>query len=127
MHLDRIKIVNWVKCFTCSKIHPTYFHRVKFIIGLFSRIFCFYPSISCSIIIGFNGCFFDFFDGFFARIFGVESDLGVQLDSMADLITSGIAPGALMYQLFLLSGIKTNDYILNLSSDIFFSGVICST
>jgi CDP-diacylglycerol--serine O-phosphatidyltransferase len=37
---------------------------------------------------------------------------------MADLITSGFAPGALMYQLFVLSGVKIVDYPINISSDI---------
>ena len=43
------------------------------------------------------GIFFDFFDGFFARKFGVSGPLGVQLDSLADMVTSGVAPGFVMY------------------------------
>ena len=42
---------------------------------------------------------FDFFDGFFARKFGVAGPLGVQLDSLADMITSGLVPGFVMYRL----------------------------
>lgn len=45
------------------------------------------------------GIFFDFFDGFFARKFGVSGPLGVQLDSLADMVTSGVAPGYCMYVL----------------------------
>jgi CDP-diacylglycerol--serine O-phosphatidyltransferase len=45
------------------------------------------------------GIFFDFLDGFFARKFGVAGPLGVQLDSLADMITSGVVPGYVMYQL----------------------------
>lgn len=45
------------------------------------------------------GIFFDFFDGFFARKFGVAGPLGVQLDSLADMVTSGVAPGFLMYKM----------------------------
>ena len=45
------------------------------------------------------GIFFDFFDGFFARKFGVSGPLGVQLDSLADMVTSGVVPGYLMYTL----------------------------
>lgn len=45
------------------------------------------------------GIFFDFFDGFFARKFGVSGPLGVQLDSLADMVTSGVVPGFVMYQL----------------------------
>lgn len=47
------------------------------------------------------GIFLDFFDGFFARKFGVSGPLGVQLDSLADMVTSGVVPGYAMYQMLL--------------------------
>jgi len=47
------------------------------------------------------GIFFDFFDGFFARKFGVAGPLGVQLDSLADMVTSGVVPGFVMFKLML--------------------------
>ncbi len=46
------------------------------------------------------GIFLDFFDGFFARLFKVSSPLGLQLDSLADMITSGLVPGYVMFQMF---------------------------
>lgn len=45
------------------------------------------------------GIFFDFFDGFFARKFGVSDPLGVQLDSLADMVTCGVVPGLVMVHL----------------------------
>lgn len=45
------------------------------------------------------GIGFDFFDGFFARMFKVTGPLGIQLDSLADAVTSGIVPGFIMYKL----------------------------
>ncbi len=45
------------------------------------------------------GIFFDFFDGFFARKFNVAGPLGVQLDSLADMVTSGVVPGYVMFVL----------------------------
>jgi CDP-diacylglycerol--serine O-phosphatidyltransferase len=45
------------------------------------------------------GIFLDFFDGFFARLFKVASPLGLQLDSLADMVTSGVVPGYVMYVL----------------------------
>lgn len=45
------------------------------------------------------GIFFDFFDGFLARKFGVAGPLGVQLDSLADMVTSGVVPGFVMYKM----------------------------
>ncbi len=47
------------------------------------------------------GIFFDFFDGFFARLLKVPSELGLQLDSLADMITSGLVPGIVMVQLLI--------------------------
>jgi len=49
------------------------------------------------------GIFFDFFDGLAARLLNVGSELGKQLDSLADMVTSGVAPGIVMYQLILAS------------------------
>ncbi len=49
------------------------------------------------------GIFLDFFDGFFARLWKVSGPLGVQLDSLADMVTSGVVPGYVMYQM-LISG-----------------------
>ena len=43
------------------------------------------------------GIFLDFFDGFFARMFHVSGPLGVQLDSLADMVTSGTVPGVVMF------------------------------
>jgi CDP-diacylglycerol--serine O-phosphatidyltransferase len=43
------------------------------------------------------GIFLDFFDGFFARLFKVAGELGLQLDSLADMITSGLVPGFVMF------------------------------
>ena len=48
----------------------------------------------------FLGIFFDFFDGFLARKLNVQSDLGVQLDSLADMVTSGLVPGLVLFYLF---------------------------
>ena len=45
------------------------------------------------------GIFFDFFDGFFARLFHVSSPLGLQLDSLADMVTSGVVPGFVLFKM----------------------------
>ena len=45
------------------------------------------------------GIFFDFFDGLVARLLKVQSELGKQLDSLADMVTSGVVPGIILYQL----------------------------
>ena len=45
------------------------------------------------------GIFFDFFDGFFARVLKVSGELGKQLDSLADMVTSGVVPGIVLFVL----------------------------
>lgn len=46
------------------------------------------------------GIFFDFWDGFLARKFNVSGELGLQLDSLADMVTSGVVPGLMLFKLF---------------------------
>jgi CDP-diacylglycerol---serine O-phosphatidyltransferase len=45
----------------------------------------------------------DFLDGFVARLFNATSNLGKQLDSLADLVSFGVAPGMIVYQFLRLS------------------------
>lgn len=47
------------------------------------------------------GAAFDFFDGMVARMIGVSGKFGLQLDSLADDITFGLAPSAMIFTLFI--------------------------
>lgn len=49
------------------------------------------------------GIFFDFFDGLVARALKAQSEIGVQMDSLADMVTCGVVPGLVMVQLLQLS------------------------
>jgi len=46
------------------------------------------------------GAVFDFFDGMSARALGVSSPIGKELDSLADVVTFGVAPSAILFRLF---------------------------
>ena len=46
---------------------------------------------------------FDFFDGFVARLLHVKSPIGKELDSLADMVSFGVLPGVVMFQLLTLS------------------------
>jgi CDP-diacylglycerol---serine O-phosphatidyltransferase len=48
----------------------------------------------------------DFLDGFVARFFKVCSEMGKQLDSLADVVSFGVAPGVILFQLLRMSLIK---------------------
>ena len=59
----------------------------------------------------FFGAILDFFDGLSARLLKVSSEIGKHLDSMADMVTFGVAPGMIMFQMIKLSNIDDNSYI----------------
>ena len=44
------------------------------------------------------GIFLDFFDGLAARLLGVASPVGRELDSLADVVTSGVAPALILFK-----------------------------
>jgi CDP-diacylglycerol--serine O-phosphatidyltransferase len=46
---------------------------------------------------------FDFFDGMIARLLKSYSDIGKELDSLADMVSFGVLPSVIVYQLFLQS------------------------
>lgn len=45
----------------------------------------------------------DFLDGFVARLFKASSEMGKQLDSLADIVSFGVAPALILYQFLRLS------------------------
>lgn len=51
-----------------------------------------------AIFIGISG-FADFFDGFVARVLKTDSEMGKQLDSLADMISFGMVPGLIFYKM----------------------------
>lgn len=51
------------------------------------------------------GAVFDFFDGMSARLLGVSSPIGKELDSLADDITFGFAPSAIIFD-FMKGGVE---------------------
>ena len=55
------------------------------------------------------GIFFDYLDGLFARLLNAYSELGLQLDSLADMVTSGVVPGFTVYMM--LSELSSNLYL----------------
>ena len=71
--------------------------------GSIAVLFAVYGNMKYAALFVFLGIFFDFFDGLLARKLKVQSELGLQLDSLADMVTSGLVPGIVMFQLINLS------------------------
>ena len=72
--------------------------------GCIAVIFTVNNNFVAASLFVFLGIFFDFFDGFAARKLNIQSELGVQLDSLADMVTSGLVPGLVMFKLLQLTG-----------------------
>lgn len=51
----------------------------------------------------------DFLDGFVARLFKATSEMGKQLDSLADVVSFGVAPAMILYQLLRISFAKQDN------------------
>lgn len=60
----------------------------------------FYGNYRWAIVMIIIGAVFDFFDGMVARLLGVSSPIGKELDSLADVVTFGVAPSAILFYLF---------------------------
>lgn len=71
--------------------------------GCVATVFAVLNQMELAAMFVFLGIVFDFFDGMAARLLHVKSDLGLQLDSLADVITSGLVPGIVMFQLLGMS------------------------
>ena len=71
--------------------------------GCVATVFAVLNQLELAALFVFLGIIFDFFDGFAARILNVRSEIGLQLDSLADMITSGLVPGIVMFQLLAMS------------------------
>lgn len=89
-----------------KKSVPHFFTSLNLLSGCFSIYFAYIFQFETALFFLLAGVFFDVWDGLFARLLKVESELGVQLDSMADLVTCGVAPGIILAQLFVMAGNK---------------------
>lgn len=97
---------------------PNALTMLNLLSGLIALIFVFNDNIQMSFAFVCLGIFFDFWDGFAARVLKVESPIGLQLDSLADMVTSGVVPGLVMYKL--LEGIQMNYEQYHVTEEFFF-------
>ncbi len=91
------KMLRWV---------PNLFTIGNLLLGFYSIILSLRSDanqamLKISAILIFLSVIFDGLDGFMARILDAKSELGGQLDSLADLVTFGIAPSTLFFMMFL--------------------------
>ena len=88
---------------------PNFITLLNLLSGGIAVIFAVKGDLSTAALFVFFGIFFDFFDGFLARKLNVSSEMGLQLDSLADLVTSGLAPALVLVNLIELSILPWQD------------------
>lgn len=86
-----------------KRLIPNLFTLLNLLSGIIAIIMALTDKLVEAAFFVFLGIFFDFFDGFFARKLNVSGEFGKQLDSLADVVTSGVAPGLVMFQLILFA------------------------
>ncbi len=86
------------------KYVPNTFTCLNLACGFLAIILSFqtYMQVYAAYLI-FLAALFDFLDGLSARMLNEFSELGKQLDSLADIVSFGVAPGILIYQLINMS------------------------
>ena len=105
-----------------KKIIPSFLTILNLICGCFAIALAFQFQFEAVLILVCLGNIFDFLDGFAARALNSVTNFGKHLDSITDVITSGVVPGVVVFQLFKLSGNKVSDFeVLIFGYDLIFS------
>jgi CDP-diacylglycerol--serine O-phosphatidyltransferase len=98
---------------------PNLITALNLLCGCLAILFVVSGDLVVSSFLVIAAMFFDFFDGLVARLLHVQSKLGVQLDSLADMVSFGVVPGMVMFQLLnksllpkeLGTGFETNEIL----------------
>jgi len=85
---------------------PNAITSLNLLSGCMSVVMAFRGNIEVATYFIFAAAIFDFFDGFAARALKAYSPLGKQLDSLADVVSFGVAPSAIMFNMLFV--IQTN-------------------
>lgn len=107
---------------TIKKHIPNVITLLNLLSGLVALVYAFDDNLQMAFFWVCLGIFFDFWDGFAARVLKVSSPLGVQLDSLADMVTSGVVPGVVMYQM--LAHIQQNYEQYTVTEDTFYMKLV---
>ena len=105
-----------------KKIIPSFLTILNLVCGCLAIALAFQFQFEAVLILVCLGVFFDFLDGLAARALDSVTNFGKHLDSITDVITSGVVPGIIVYQLFKLSGNKVSDFeVYAFGYDLIFS------
>ena len=96
---------------------PNFLTSLNVLCGSVAVVFIMKGALTTGVILIILAAVFDFFDGMSARLLKAYSPIGKELDSLADMISFGLAPGLLMFKLLEISLFKA-DIIPDLQSNL---------
>ncbi len=75
---------------------PNFITSLNVVSGFTSLLFVVQGNLTAASFMVFAAMFFDYIDGFAARLLNAKSEVGKELDSLGDVISFGVAPGLIM-------------------------------
>jgi CDP-diacylglycerol--serine O-phosphatidyltransferase len=95
---------------------PNFITSLNLVSGSIATIFAIDGHLVLAAIFICAAAVFDFLDGFAARLLKAYSEIGKQLDSLADIVSFGVAPGAILFTLLEFSLFGKNDPIYEIAA-----------
>ncbi|MEO6882570.1 MAG: CDP-diacylglycerol--serine O-phosphatidyltransferase [Bacteroidia bacterium] len=83
-----------------TKHIPNFVTSLNLFCGCLAIVFSFSGYLEWAAAMIGLAAIFDFLDGLLARVLNVHSEIGKQLDSLADMVTFGVTPGVILFELF---------------------------
>ncbi|OFX85783.1 MAG: CDP-diacylglycerol--serine O-phosphatidyltransferase [Bacteroidetes bacterium GWF2_33_16] len=78
---------------------PNTITSLNLLAGCISIVLSFEGYLLAAVYLIFLAAIFDFFDGMTARLLKVYSEMGKELDSLADVVSFGVAPAFIVFQM----------------------------
>ncbi|MCP4178351.1 MAG: hypothetical protein GY756_11340 [bacterium] len=90
---------------------PNFITLLNLFCGCLAIVAAFKADLIIASYLVFAGAFFDYLDGTAARLLKVRSEIGKELDSLADVVTFGVVPSIIAFQLLNSYAIETQLFI----------------
>ncbi len=87
---------------------PNFITSLNVLCGSIAVVFILRGALTTGVILIILAAIFDFFDGMSARLLKAYSSVGKELDSLADMVSFGLAPGLIMFKLLEINMFKSH-------------------
>ena len=105
---------------------PNLLTSMNIFLGCMAIAFAFERNLQIAGFIVFLAAILDFLDGYFARSLNAISTFGKTLDSLADIVSFGVAPSIILYQMLIMS-LTYHDSSFNIETASILESIIMYT